>query len=233
VWKEQWPEIMKNVIAACKQHGARLVFFDNIYPYSEKAVPHLTESSPVAPPSKKGEVRAAIAQMLLDEVSKGSLSAMIVRAADFYGPGIGTSMLQETVLKNLKKGKAAAWLGNRSCTHSFTYTPDAAKATALLGNTPDAYNQVWHLPTSDEKLSGNDYVRLFADALQTKAKSMAVPKPVLWVMGLFNPLMREMVEMMYQYDRDYFFDSSKFKKRFPEFRTTTYKEGVKEVVAAA
>src|SRR6476620_10703963 len=116
---------MRNVIEACRQHGAKLVFFDNIYIYNEKRVGHLTENATVNPPSKKGKVRAAIAQLLMDEVKKGSLTAMIVRAADFYGPGINTSMLQETVYKPFKKGKTAMWMGDRSRIHSFTYTPDA------------------------------------------------------------------------------------------------------------
>lgn len=146
VWQEQWPLVMQNVITACKLHNAKLVFFDNIYLYDEKSVPHMTEESPVAPPSKKGTVRSALAKMIMDEVKTGTLTAMIVRAADFYGPGISNSMLQETVYKSFKKGKAAVWMGDRTRIHSFTYTPDAAKATALLGNTPDAYNQVWHLP---------------------------------------------------------------------------------------
>ncbi|WP_121354585.1 NAD-dependent epimerase/dehydratase family protein [Flavisolibacter nicotianae] len=232
VWQEQWPQIMRNVIEACKQHSAKLVFFDNIYLYDEKSVGRLTETSPVNPPSKKGKVRAAIAQLLLDEVKQGGLTAMIVRAADFYGPGINTSMLQETVYKPLKKGKAAMWMGNRSRIHSFTYTPDAAKATALLGNTPDAYNQVWHLPTSGEKLTGTDWINLFAENMHVKNKAMTVSTPMLRVLGLFNPLMKEMVEMMYQNNQDYYFDSSKFQTRFPDFTVTPYKEGVKEIIAA-
>jgi nucleoside-diphosphate-sugar epimerase len=132
VWQTQWPVVMQNVIRACKQHGARLVFFDNVYLYDEKAVGHLTEASPVNPPSQKGKVRAAIAQQLMDEVRNGNLTAMIVRAADFYGPGINNSVLQETVYKPFTRGKTAVWMGNRSKIHSFTYTPDAARATALL-----------------------------------------------------------------------------------------------------
>jgi nucleoside-diphosphate-sugar epimerase len=232
VWQQQWPVVMQNVINACRQHGARLVFFDNVYLYDEKSVGHLTEEAPVNPPSKKGQVRAAIAKQLMDEVKKGSITAMIVRAADFYGPGISNSMLQETVLKPFKKGKTAVWMGNRSKVHSFTYTPDAAKATALLGNTPDAYNQVWHLPTSDEQLTGNDWIQLFAETLQVKNKAMTVPKSIVRIMGVFNPLMKEMVEMMYQNNQDYFFDSTKFRTRFPQFKITPYREGVREVVAA-
>lgn len=232
VWQAQWPRIMRNVINACKQHGAKLVFFDNIYLYDEKSIGHITETSPVNPPSKKGELRAALVRMIMDEVKSGSLTALIARAADFYGPGVNTSMLQETVYKNFKGGKGAFWMGDRSKIHSFTYTPDAAKATALLGNTPDAYNQVWHLPTSEEKLTGTDWIKLFAESMQVKNKSMSISKPFIWVMGLFNPLMKEMVEMMYQYNGDYFFDSMKFKARFPDFKITPYKEGVKEIIAA-
>ena len=117
-------------------------------------------------------------------------------------------------------------MGNRSKIHSFTYTPDAAKATALLGNTPGAYNQVWHLPTSDEKFTGDDWIKLFADTMQVKAKAMTIPKFMIRVMGIFNPLMKEMVEMLYQNEEDYFFDSSKFEKRFG-VSATTPKQGVK------
>lgn len=232
VWKEQWPMVVRNVISACKQHKAKLVFFDNVYLYDGKRVGRLTEETPVNPPSKKGKVRAQLVQLLMDEVNSGGLKAMIVRAADFYGPGINTSVLQETVYKNFAKGKAAFWMGNREKIHSYTYTPDAAKATALLGNTPDAFNQVWHLPTSDEKLTGNDWIQLFAESMHVKNKAMSVSTPIIRVMGLFNPLMKEMVEMMYQNNQDYYFDSTKFKTRFPEFKVTPYKDGVNEIIAA-
>jgi len=232
VWQEQWPKVVRNVIDACKQHKAKLVFFDNVYLYDGNSVGRLTEESPVNPPSKKGKVRAQLVQLIMDEVKSGALTAMIVRAADFYGPGINTSVLQETVYKNFAKGKAAFWMGDRTKIHSYTFTPDAAKATALLGNTPDAYNQVWHLPTSDEKLTGNDWIQLFAERMHVKKKAMSVSTPLIRVMGWFNPLMKEMVEMMYQNNQDYYFDSTKFKTRFPEFKVTPYQEGVKEIVAA-
>ncbi len=231
-WQEQWPKIMQNVIKACEKHQAKLVFFDNVYLYDEKSIPHLTEDAPINPPSKKGKVRATIVQMIMNEVKEARLTAMIVRAADFYGPGINTSVLQETVYKNMKKGKAAFWLGDKSKIHSYTYTPDAGKATALLGNTPDAFNQVWHLPTSNEKLTGNDWIRLFAESMKVKNKSMSVPKTMVRLMGWFNPVMKEMTEMMYQNTQDYFFDSTKFTKQFPQFKVTNYEEGVKEIITA-
>jgi len=227
VWLEKWPRLMKATIDACIKHKARLVFFDNVYMYDINAIPHMTEGSPVNPPSKKGEVRRQIALMLMDEVKAGRLMALIARSADFYGPNNEKSFINEMVIKKLKKGKSADWLLDTEKKHSFTFTPDAARATALLGNTDHAYNQVWHLPTDSNTLTGREFVGLFAKELNAKPRVRPMPMWLLKILGLFIPIMKEIQEMSYQYDRNYFFDSSKFDRKF-NFKTTTYGEGVKE-----
>lgn len=229
VWQDRWPKLMRATIDACIKHNARLVFFDNVYMYDIKDIPHMTEDSALNPPSRKGQVRNEIARMLMDEVKAGKLMALIARSADFYGPGNEKSFVTEMVYKNFIKGKAANWMVNADKKHSFTFTPDAAKATALLGNTSDAYNQVWHLPTDKNVLTGREFVGLFAKEMNVKNKVSVLPLWFLKILGLFIPIMKEMPEMMYQYDRDYFFDSSKFEKRF-RFETTTYQEGVKQSI---
>lgn len=231
VWQQQWPALMRATLDACIKHKAKLVFFDNVYLYDINAIPHMTEASAVNPTSKKGLVRKDVAHMLLEEVKKGTLTALIARSADFYGPANEKSFLIETVYKNLKKGKKANWFVDATKKHSFTYTPDAARATALLGNTPDAYNQVWHLPTDPESLNGKEWTELFAQEMKTKSGLIVLPIWMIKMIGLFVPFMKEMPEMMYQYDRTYFFDSSKFMKRFP-FEITTYQKGVQEIVAS-
>ena len=232
VWRKQWPALMRNVIDACKAHGAKLVFFDNIYMYNPAYLGRMTEDTPFGPVSKKGRVREQLVHMIMDEVEAGNLTALIARAADFYGPGVQNSVIQETVLKNMLKGKKAQWFARLDKKHSFTYTPDAGKATALLGNTSDAYNQTWHLPTSREQLDGKQWINLFARELGVEPRYQALPTWLLSLVGLFVPIMRELAEMAYQYDRDYFFDSSKFEERF-DFKITPYGEGVKEVVRVA
>jgi nucleoside-diphosphate-sugar epimerase len=229
VWEKEWPKLMKATINACIKHNCRLVFFDNVYMYDEGAIPHMTEDSPINPPSRKGAVRRHIAEMLMNEVKAGKLMALIARAADFYGPGNANSFLSSVVFDNFKKGKAANWFADADKKHSFTYTPDAAKATALLGNTDDAYNQVWHLPTDKNTLTGKEMITLFAHEMKVKNKVTVMPMWLVKILGLFIPIMKEFPEMMYQYNQDYFFDSSKFDKRFT-FRTTTYMEGVKIMV---
>ena len=229
VWSEKWPKLMKATIKACIKHKAKLVFFDNIYMYDIKTIGHMVEDAAIHPPSKKGLVRMEIAEMVMDAVKAGNLTALIARAPDFYGPDNEKSFLIEVVYKNLQKGKRPNWFMDTTKKHSFIYTPDAAKATAILGNTPDAFNQVWHLPTDDNSLTGEEWIELFNREMKTSKKVMVLPMFMLRLLGIFMPLMREMPEMMYQYDRDYFFDSSKFKSRF-NFTPTTYQEGVRQIV---
>ncbi len=229
VWQDKWPKLIRAVIDACIKYNARLVFFDNIYSYDIISIPHMTEDSPVNPPSRKGLVRKQLAEMIMEEVRAGKLMAIIARSADFYGPANKSSLLTEMVYKNLAKGKAANWFINADKKHSFTYTPDAAEATALLGNTFDAFNQVWHLPTDKNALTGRQLVGLFSEEMNAKNKISVIPMWLLRIMGIFIPLLKEMPEMMYQYDRDYIFDSSKFEKRF-NFTPTNYQEGVRFIV---
>ena len=221
---------MENVISGCKHENSKLVFFDNIYMYDPNHLSHMTEDTPINPVSKKGFVRSHIAKMIMDEIKNGDLQALIARSADFYGPSIkNTSILTETVFNNFSKGKKAFWFSSTDYKHSFTYTPDAGKATALLGNTPEAFNQIWHLPTTPNPLTGKEWIEAIAKEMEVEPKYQIVSKFMLRIIGLFKPVMREMVEIFYQYDRDYNFDSSKFEKHF-DFNPTPYSEGIKAIV---
>ena len=212
IWQERWPATMRNVIDSCKKHNARLVFFDNVYMYDRDYLQHMTEETPVRPTSTKGAIRQQIADMLMNEVRHGNLTALIARAADFTNGR--SSVLHQLVTDNLLKGKKANWLVNANKVHNFTFVSDAAKGTAILGNTPDAFNQVWHLPTDATKLTGRQWIELLAAELNTKPRYSILSKAMLGLLGIFMPVLKEIKEMAYQYDRDYFFDSSKFNQRF-------------------
>ncbi len=136
-WQEQWPKVMRNAIDSCKKHNSKLVFFDNVYAYGYTQGA-MTEETPFKPISKKGEVRARIATMLLDEIKQGNIQGMIVRSADFYGPGALLSLTHSTVTSRLKAGKSPQWIGDPKTVHTFTYTPDAGKTVAVLANSPSS-----------------------------------------------------------------------------------------------
>jgi nucleoside-diphosphate-sugar epimerase len=230
IWKESWPRFMRSVIDACIENGCKLVFFDNIYMYDPAYLNGMTEETPMNPSSKKGAIRKSLVEMIMNQVEAGNLTALIARSADFYGPSIkNTSVLTETVFDPLSKGKKANWMNAVKYRHSYTYTPDAGKATAMLGNSETAYNQVWHLPTAGDPMTGKEWIEAIAEELGVKPRHQVLSKFMIRLLGIFIPVMKEMVEMMYQYDRDYVFNSDKFNREF-EFKPTPYSEGIKAII---
>ncbi len=231
-WEAFWPLLMRNVITACKEHSTRLVFFDNMYMYDPSVMGHMTEESPVAPVSRKGKVRQQVADMVMEAHAKGEVKALIARSADFYGPGIRNSVLGMSVVDRLARGKKAQWFCSARHKHSFTYTPDAGRATAILGNESTAFGKVWHLPTAPDPLTGEEWVQAFAEEMGARAGVTVAGQTMIRLLGMFIPVLKEFRELTYQWDRDYIFDSTQFERRF-SFRPTPYAEGIRAVAAAA
>jgi nucleoside-diphosphate-sugar epimerase len=229
IWQQQWPIVMHNVIDACKLHNAKLVFFDNIYMYGQ-VVGKMTEQTSFNPQSKKGAVRAQIATTLLNEIKNKNITALIARAPEFYGPAHTQSGVNAMVFDNIKKGKKLQWMMDDKVQRTYIFTPDAAKATALLGNTESAYNQTWHLPCTAEFINGKQFIQLTENAVGKSLSYTVLKKWMLQLVGLFNPLVKEVIELLYQYEQDYIFDCSKFKNAFPNFITTTYQQGIQQII---
>lgn len=226
-WQKHWPAFISSVIKACKKHEAKLVFFDNIYMYDPDYLKGMTEETPYRPVSKKGKVRKEVAEKILSEIDKGELTALIARAPDFLGTH--NSVITELTLKNLKKGKRAMWPGRLDKIHNYTFTPDAARAVAILGNTTDAYNQTWHIPADPTPYTGEDWLKQSANLLGVKPKVRVMKSGMMGFLGIFIPVLKEMKEMNYQYERDYLFDSSKFNSRF-NFKPTPALEALQKVL---
>lgn len=230
VWKQTWIPFIQNLIAACLKHNSKLVFFDNVYAIGGDNVKHIKENSPVSPTSKKGEIRAEVDRLILESIDKNNLQAIIARAPDFFG---GTSrqnsIIMNLVYDNLVKDKKAQWFCNSKVIHSMGYVPDLAKGTAMLGNTPGAFNQIWNLPTDTQKITGEEWIHLFANEMGAKNNHTVLPNWLVKSLGLFIPVMKELAEMNYQYDRDYYFDSSKFNDYF-NFTPTSNADAVKQVI---
>jgi nucleoside-diphosphate-sugar epimerase len=230
VWKERWPIVMRNVIDACKLHNAKLVFFDNVYMYGQ-VKGTMTEETPFNAISIKGKVRGEITQMLLNEIKNKQITAMICRAPEFYGPRNTKGGTNSTIFDNIKKGKKLQVLVSDSTLRTLIYSPDAARATALLGNTSDAYNQTWHLPCDTNRLTAKQFIALCSSIAGKDFKYTVLNKGVVKIVGLFNPFVKEVVELLYQWEQDYIFDCSKFNTRFPNFKATSLNDGIKEIIS--
>ena len=224
IWADQWPRIMANTIEACQRAGAKLVFFDNVYMYGHVSGA-MTEETAFNPCSRKGEIRAAIATTLLTEMKAGSLTALIARSPDFYGPATpnGANVF---VFDAWAKNQKASWLVNDSVPHSLIYTPDAASALLTLSESEAAWNQTWHLPTSVPPPTGRAFITIAAQAMQRAPQYRVLSRPMIRIFGWFNALVGELYEMLYQYNSPYLFDSSKFARAFG-FSGTPYADGIR------
>jgi nucleoside-diphosphate-sugar epimerase len=232
VWKEKWPIFMKNLIVSCKKHNSKIVFVDNMYMYDSKHLSNMTEETPINPVSEKGKIRAEIFKMLMNAVEQKEVTALVARGADFYGPNVQGSLLTQAVHNKLLKNKNPQWIGKVDVLHSFTYSKDIGKALVLLGNTKDAYNQVWHLPTTGEKLTSRQWIELMMKEMNVQKKIQTIPTSMLGIIGLFVPILKELKDVSYQLDRDYFFNSSKSNKRF-NFTPISPVDGIKEMINSA
>ena len=231
-WVTQWPVIMRNVIAACAAHKAKLVFFDNTYLYPQTSDPQ-TESTPFLPYGEKGRVRAAIARSLLDAMAQNAVQAMICRAPEFYGPGLTQSITNATVIAPLKAGKRARVFLRDDTLRTLIYTPDASRAMAWLGNTADAYGQTWHLPCDDNRLTYRQFIQLAAQQLGVPPDYRVLKRWQLRMAGWFSPTVRDAAELLPRYAVDNLFVSQKFKQRFPDFAVTPLAEGLRAIAAEA
>jgi nucleoside-diphosphate-sugar epimerase len=230
LWAEQWPRIIDNTVDACKRSRARLIFFDNVYMYG-KVHGAMTEETPYHPASRKGEIRAQIATSVVNEWKSGRLTAMIARAADFYGPGARNGIPNVLIFDPLASGQKPMCLVSDVLPHSYTYVPDAAHALLTLAQTPSAWNQTWHLPTAPHPLTGREFIVAAAEAMGKPPKYRVLSRPMVKLAGLFNSNIREVHEMLYQNDSPYIFDSSKYSRAFG-FAGTPYAEGILATAAS-
>ena len=219
-WRRDWPVVMRNAIDGCLANGTHLVYFDNVYAYGRTDAP-MTESTPIRPSSRKGEVRAGLLRMLDAARDDHGLDVTVARAADFYGPGASTSAFNMFAIDRVTAGKPPTWLFDASRPHSMTYTPDIGAALAVLGTDDRARGRTWHLPTAPA-LTGEQYLALATgDRLGHRTMSTVTMR----FGSLFSSAARETLEMAYQYTAPYEFDSTAFERTFG-VTPTPYAEGI-------
>ena len=213
IWRDVWPRAMDNVLAAAEASGARVVFIDNLYMLGPQTAP-LTEDMPLADYGVKPAVRAAITRQWQAASQAGRVRFTALRAPDFYGPGVGNSHLGDLAFGALAKGKSAQFAVSVDQPHDVAYVPDFARGVVSLLDAPDdAFGQAWNLPCAPTRTL-REIFALGAAALGRPATLTALPRWSLAPLGLFMPILGELREMQFQWDRPYRVDSSKFAKRF-------------------
>jgi nucleoside-diphosphate-sugar epimerase len=228
-WAAEFPTLTQSIAEAAAGAGARLVYADNPYAYGPVHGP-ITEDLPALATTKKGRVRTLMAQRLLAAHRAGTLQVAIGRSSDYYGPGGANSVVGDILFGAAAKGDRARWMGRMDVPHSLNYLQDVARALATLGARPEAPGEVWHLPAA-EPLTGRGFVELIAAALGRPVKVTATSRLALRMAGVFDPRARETTEMLYQWQRPFVLDASKFQRAFGPFQPTPHHQAVATTVA--
>jgi nucleoside-diphosphate-sugar epimerase len=211
VWTRDWPRAMRNLLAAAETHGTRLVFVDNLYMYGPQTEP-LREDMPLTAYGQKPSARAEVTRLW--QAATGRVRIAALRAPDFYGPGVTQSHLGALAFGALARGKAAQLVVPDDTPHEVAYVPDIARAVVELLDAPDTdYGQAWHMPSAPTTTL-REIIGLGAAAIGTSPRFTSLPFAVQPLVGLFVPMLREMHEMRFQWDRPYVVDAQRFTARF-------------------
>src|ERR671918_2272543 len=217
-WPELFPGLQAGVIEGAASAGAKLVAMENLYMYGPTDGHPITEDLPLAPNTRKGAVRARMSKELMEAHTSGKVQVAIGRASDYFGPRVLVSAAGEQVFGRAVQGKSAQVAGDPDQPHTYTYAPDVGRGLVILGEHEEALGQAWHLP-SPKTLTTRQFVEMIFEEVGKPTRVQAAPKILLRAMGLFNPGMREMIEMLYEFEEPFVVDDSRFEREFGEQAT--------------
>jgi nucleoside-diphosphate-sugar epimerase len=227
-WPELFPGLQAGVLEGAASAGAKLIAVENLYMYGSTGGRPLTEDLPYAANTRKGKVRARMSRELMEANASGKVRVAIGRASDFFGPRVLASAAGEQVFGRAVAGKSAQVAGDPDQPHTYTYAPDIGRGLVILGEREEALGRAWHLP-SPETVTTRRFVEMIFEEVGKPARVQAAPKVLLRAMGLFNPPLRETIEMLYEFEEPFVVDHSAFERAFG-IRATPLREAIKETV---
>ncbi len=233
LWAKSLPLLNRRSADAAARAGAKLVVLENLYVYGVgNADRPLREDMALSPSSKKGAVRAQIAHELF---TRGDgLRVASVRPPDFYGPGLTSALLDDKAVKGVVDGSAPFAVGDADAVHARAYVDDVAAAMVALadeGDDSDVWGRAWHTPVV--QVSTRDLVAAIARAAGVADPGVrVVPRWAFSALALVVPMLREIREMLYLWDRPHLVDDSAFRARFPQLRATSLDDAARACVAA-
>ncbi|MCG2462179.1 NAD-dependent epimerase/dehydratase family protein [Flavobacteriaceae bacterium F89] len=229
VWETRWPQIMQNVIDACEKAQAKLIFLDNIYMYASPLPIPFDESTSQNPNSKKGKARKQSADLMIKALRDNKIKGLIGRSADFYGEGAINSPFYISFLERMLQDKGPQTLVSADIEHTYADVLDNGRALVELALNDDCYGEVWHLPVG-EPITTNGMLAIFNEKLGSYFKVSVMPTLLKKILAIFIPIIKEAKEMEYQFEQKYVMSDSKFRKRFPNFKVSSYQDGVNRMV---
>ena len=229
-WTVNFPQLQKSILDGLTGSGAKLVLVENVYMYGDTQGRPMTEDLPYNAHTRKGHVRGTISSAAFAAHKEGRIRVTAARGGNYFGPWGTDSTMGGRAFYPLLRGKPAQLIGRTDLPHTHTYLKDFGTALVVLGERDEADGQVWHVPNDQPAMTQAALVRLFAQEAGIEPKISSMGKAMMRIGGLFIPEARESVEMMYEFDKPFIIDSSKFEKTFG-LKATPIRDAIKETVA--
>jgi nucleoside-diphosphate-sugar epimerase len=227
-WSADFPPMQAALLAAAEAHDAKLVMADNLYLYGP-VDGSMREDTPPHPVGTKGRLRAELSEELLAAHRAERVRVAIGRSSDYFGPGGVNSTLGAFLFDAAVKGKTTRWLGSLDVPHAVSYLEDMAVGLATLGERDEADGQIWHLPVN-VTLTGREFLAAVWQAVGRPAKIGRVSRLTVRLGGVFSPRIRELNEMLYQWERPFLVDDSKWQRVFGPYQPVPLAEAVERTL---
>jgi nucleoside-diphosphate-sugar epimerase len=227
LWEGNFLKIQAAILQAAVTNGAKLIAAENLYMYGNPQGKIIQEDMPYKAHTKKGRIRQAMTERLQEAHNTGQVAVARVRGSDFFGPN--DRIYSENIFAPALAGKSINAIGHLDQPHTFTYTIDFGKALAIAGTNDLAIGQVWHVP-SNPAITQRALIKMVSEEIQKPIKTILATPLIVRALGLFNPSLREMVEMMYQFTQPFVLDSNKMTQTFG-LQATPRQEQIQETIA--
>lgn len=229
-WPEEFPAMLETVIDATAAEGAKLVMVDNLYGYGPGSGT-MAADKPERAEDRKGKVRRAMTEMLLDAHRRGRLRVAIGRASDYFGPHSDNSAITALAIAPAAAGKSIRWLGSLDVPHSVAYLPDIARAYVELGTSDGADGGIWILPHGSA-VTGRHFLETVNAILARPVKTGVVSRSMLRIASPFHRISRESLDIAYQWEAPFIAEDDRFQSVFGPFETTPFEEAVRNSIEA-
>ncbi|MFK0731350.1 MAG: NAD-dependent epimerase/dehydratase family protein [Gloeotrichia echinulata GP01] len=227
-WALKFPPIMNGIIDGIAGTETKIVFADNLYMYGSVSG-KIVENLPYRATGHKGCTRAQMSMNLMESHKKGKVRATIGRASNFFGPGVLSSSMGERVFASALLDKPAEVLGNIDVPHTYTFINDFAKSLVTLGENEKALGEVWHIPNA-ETLTTRQFINLIFKEVGKTPKFRVAPKWFFKILATFDPMIRELQEVMYEFDEPFVVEHSKYEKAFGA-KPTSHSEAIAQTLS--
>jgi nucleoside-diphosphate-sugar epimerase len=212
-WENQLPKLWGNVLEAAARHGARLVIGDNLYMYDQIGVA-IREDAPYRSSTRKGRARIRAVGTMLEAHRQGRAMVSFARGSNFFGPfATDQSHLGSRVFPALLRGFPVQLVGNPDVSHTITYIEDFGRAMVKLSDHEHTFGRAWHVPNAPTK-TRRELLEVAARIAGQPLRIQTMPRWMVQGLGLIVPALREVSEMMYQFEQPYIVDSSLFAQTF-------------------